>query len=598
MKEDDIRVDISRSLPYTGIVAVQGDSNSNKFNIDVYDDSLPYDFTGLTPKIIFKKKDGSEVFQDTTTGVTVVDAATGKLNVVLRPQTISYPGMISAEIQFIGPGDIKETSAIFQFYVRASLDQGAIESSNDFTPLVNALSKVEEWDQQFETKFNGLEVEYAEELTSVAASLASMTNQSVNALMSTMPINELKPVGFDWDIPVEVIRKNINSEYIMLYNGEYLDLLKHFYTTTSGVTYYVNKTTGLDTNSGLTLELPLKTVLAAINKADAETIYVAEGTYGRSFLYNNGLLPSKNIKIIGVGKVNFAMFRDTGMTYTLAPDMIKTYVATMSTIVAVWDMSYFDEYGDFKYSYAKKTTIADVEANAGSWYWDGTKFYVHTIDDRIPNYTIATIPELDTTIANSENIFYFENINFCFGNFSPFTAKGNSTPLFKNCTFKYGTKSNGFSGVGNKLSVSIDCSASKNYADGFNYHHDIATGISPNFIEIDCFGYRAGLDSPTNNNNGSTAHENVRGIRINTVAFENKGANIMDISPSKTWNIGCVAYNSKSLDDDFNIGFSFNNSWMQNCISYGNLVALSSNANDYVKNCVFMGTVIGTPTPY
>jgi len=314
------------------------------------------------------------------------------------------------------------------------------------------------------------------------------------------------------------------------------------------------------------------------------------------------------MKIIGTGNVTLGMYRDTGMSYTLAPSMLKTYVATVTGTFGAWDMKYLDEYGDFKYRYVEMSSIQAVEDTQGSWWWDSVseKFYIHCIDDRVPDNFIAPILSLDTVLINSQNTYYFENINFAFGYWSPFTAKGNSTILAKNCSFRYASVSNGFSAKGCKLAILIDCSASQSRADGFNYHHDIATGVSPNFLEINCFGYRNGLESPIDNNNGSTSHDSVRGIRVNTVAFLNKGAQIADVNLSQTWNVGCVAYNSQSITDGFNAGFGLydvgGKYWLQNCVAYDviNPVFISSTQPSlvYTKNCVFIGTLTVLPIPY
>ncbi|MGL4852901.1 MAG: hypothetical protein ACRC3Z_09715 [Phocaeicola sp.] len=157
---------------------------------------------------------------------------------------------------------------------------------------------------------------------------------------------------------------------------------------------------------------------------------------------------------------------------------------------------------------------------------------------------------------------YIENIEFINGrcgslrcNFS----SDNDTLYAYKCKFNYSidasTSLGGLRALGGNYYL-VECEASYNEADGFNYH--ISPGGSiPNFTEINCKGFFNGahpIVAEYYSNNGSTAHDGAKGIRLNCQYGICKGGIIADVNQGTiTYNFGCKAHSSTQVigNDDF-----------------------------------------------
>lgn len=144
----DINLDLVNSdyqlVDMKGKEIVSGDTDSNKFNINLFQNFVPVNTTGNTAVIVFKKPDGTTVFQN----LTVVDATKGKYTCTLSSQTIAVPGTVKAEVSLY-EGTKRLTSTRFQFIVRkAILNEDTVESSNEFSALTQALSTVNQYDNR------------------------------------------------------------------------------------------------------------------------------------------------------------------------------------------------------------------------------------------------------------------------------------------------------------------------------------------------------------------------------------------------------------------------------------------------------------------
>lgn len=102
---------------------VQGDINSSVLEFRITNGGAPVDISGQTITVSFHKPDGTIVIQDSLTGVTVVDAATGKVQCVLSSNTLAVTGIVKGEVDFSTEGT-KLSTAQFTFNVTESLDNG------------------------------------------------------------------------------------------------------------------------------------------------------------------------------------------------------------------------------------------------------------------------------------------------------------------------------------------------------------------------------------------------------------------------------------------------------------------------------------------
>ena len=132
----DIKNPQNKSVPPLEVVS--GDTGTNILNINLLEDFKSVNASGNTAVITFVKSDGTTVFQN----LSVVNATKGQYTCTLSSQTIAAPGRVKAEVSLY-EGTKRLTSVRFEFNVRkALLDDGTVESSNEFSALTQALSEV------------------------------------------------------------------------------------------------------------------------------------------------------------------------------------------------------------------------------------------------------------------------------------------------------------------------------------------------------------------------------------------------------------------------------------------------------------------------
>lgn len=137
LKEFNIKLDIMRNRIIDGIEVVQGDYGTNIFNIDVFADSQPYDFTGLTAEIAFAKPDGTTVVQDNTT------MEGNRITCILNTNTTSVAGLVHAQVRIL-EGTKVLTTADFNFTVRRSIvNDDTVKSTNEFPILQKLKTQLE-----------------------------------------------------------------------------------------------------------------------------------------------------------------------------------------------------------------------------------------------------------------------------------------------------------------------------------------------------------------------------------------------------------------------------------------------------------------------
>ena len=143
---------------------------------------------------------------------TVVDATNGIVDFPLTRQSLAIANKITCEVVKTGSDASIMSFPLFALQVEDSIaDEDLIESTDEFSALNEALSEVAEWESsfndkyteisnRFEEKYNGLEVEYAEELSSVKTELEQTNIQLsqtinqiciINSAMSITKINNL-----------------------------------------------------------------------------------------------------------------------------------------------------------------------------------------------------------------------------------------------------------------------------------------------------------------------------------------------------------------------------------------------------------------------
>ena len=138
--EHILNIDLANKINMNQSINIKkNDTNSHKFIINIFNNSVVYDLTGTTSRIYFQKSDGTKVFLDCALDV----ALTGKLSCLLTTQALSYTGLVASEITIYGTSGEILTSVTFNFTVSEVIrDDMAIESTSEFTALTDALAIV------------------------------------------------------------------------------------------------------------------------------------------------------------------------------------------------------------------------------------------------------------------------------------------------------------------------------------------------------------------------------------------------------------------------------------------------------------------------
>lgn len=347
-----------------------------------------------------------------------------------------------------------------------------------------------------------------------------------------------------------------------------------------GKTYYVNVNTGSSSNDGLTESTPLGLIEDALEKPDVDVIILAAGVYSHVITGNGywsgGLSPvARNMSIIcPSGRAIISQRQSfSSDTWVLATGKTHTYRVLRTNTGRVFDSSVLDSYGDYT-ELTHVSSIDAVEATAGSWYVDeSNNVYVHTSDNRVPGEEIYIFfKTLKGLPIQNTYTYYLENIDLEGGS-SPFQLSHGNI-YAKNCTFKYGTESNGVTLLGSNA-IFINCTAAKNALDGFNYHISSFSRLCYG-VEINCTGRDNGGTWVNTNkiDNGSTAHDGCMVVRLNGNYLRNYGPNCIDITNSKSWNINCVSTDTKLGSDttSANAGFECLSGavmWLDSCSASG-----------------------------
>ena len=128
--------------------------------------------------------------------------------------------------------------------------------------------------------------------------------------------------------------------------------------------------------------------------------------------------------------------------------------------------------------------------------------------------------------------------------------------------------------------------------DGFCYQDFTHTVNRVQFVELNCIGANNGLGVSVDNSNGSTSHHSTRGIRINSLYYNNGGGNVTDVQENnQTLNLGCESYESGAIarKQGFSIQQDGSKMWLYNCVAKDNeqfdLVCSGVDSIMYLHEC-------------
>ena len=170
-----IKLDINRRL-YDKIVAKQDDTGSRFLLFQLLDGAVPFNLTDRSVRVYGVKPDGAVIFND----LTVTHSATGFCLLELTNQMLAIAGTVKLELM-ITEGDKKLTSIPFEMEVIKKINSNdAVESSNEFRALLNALKEIDDWNKEFADKSGKLEELYTPRLNELGSQLEAMKQQKAN----------------------------------------------------------------------------------------------------------------------------------------------------------------------------------------------------------------------------------------------------------------------------------------------------------------------------------------------------------------------------------------------------------------------------------
>lgn len=407
------------------------------------------------------------------------------------------------------------------------------------------------------------------------------------------------PAGFPWQPPLFI------TEKAGVYSANF-DIVSYDRASRepTAVHYYVNVTgSNSSANDGLSPETAYRSVYWAIRQARLAGVtnlilHVARGVYNRHDGWNGERFIGNISVFCEEGTYLTAAERQSDLSWSnLGGDVYSVVRSGISRYRGIVDMNYRDAFGK-PFMYQPTESVGAVTGNPGRYYVDAATntVYVCMRGSRVPDENLLVLSSSSTgngRQADGAGYLYVKNARFIGGGGGAFfTGSGTgAVACFDSCEFAFSSNNAGLRSMDTGLTISYNCDAYLNYSDGFNYHDYGPVGARA--IEIDCRSWWNGLYRPSSepeNVNGSSAHESIEIVRVNTQAWNNLGPNIVDIQEVKCWNIGCKAWDSVATQSSQKVDFYFTDSnvtaWLDGCEGglTGKQLATNTSSVAYVRN--------------
>lgn len=202
-------------IPYTQ----QGDT-ARVLTFSILDKGVPFNLTGKTVRAKIVKPDNTKCYND----LTITNATGGECDLKLTNQVLAVAGKVNCQLE-IKEGDELLSTIIFTIDVEPSIDiNGAVESTNEFTALLNGIIKLDEWDKYFKETSGKIEEKYTERLNGINSSLEEkasksfLNNEEVYLNRASVNRKLVKKIGND--VFVYSKKPSSEKEYIRFKLGE------------------------------------------------------------------------------------------------------------------------------------------------------------------------------------------------------------------------------------------------------------------------------------------------------------------------------------------------------------------------------------------
>ena len=412
------------------------------------------------------------------------------------------------------------------------------------------------------------------------------------------------PTGLGWTPPMTVWMHNDGT-----YSTDFD--IEDYRPLGTPVDVYVSAS-GSDANTGLTSDSPLKNLKTALalaeslsSSGDVCRLIMASGSYiGQDQIDPAGLVFEDRLWIVETLDGSTATVGIySNYTWSKSGGYTNVYqVATADTFQAwVFDAGVVDDFGVYT-RLTLQSSIANVDANPGSYYVTGGILYVHTADSRAADNSLRMFEDRAGFIVNGDATLFLKNVTIHGGNIGAISTNDDATYDPKlygyNCEFGYSVD-DGVDVNGGADIYFQKCTCIKNNQDGFNYNPGVRD--NPRIIEVDCQGLYNGSDA--NNDQGSSLHYGLIGVSVNCLFVGAVGQGIADAEANR-WCVGCTAGNTKYVNDanasrnaSF-AAFSLSKLWLDGCKAFGSIHDLLSQDGGelYFQNCNFTGSFFKSGT--
>ena len=233
-----INLEINKDL-YNPIQVKQGD-NSRYLLFNLLDNGVPFSLENKTVRVYGLKPDGTKVFNN----LTIINAAKGLAELQLTTQMLVKPGCLKLELVIYEATDILSTTKFDIDIISCIRDDGAIESTNEFSALTVALAKADEYGEALKQGTENIELIYATELNGVKSSLEENV-QEVNKVKTDYAkkteVSELtKDKATVNYVNDSVARVSSGTPLFASSISEMTDTTRNYVNTTDGYLYIYN----------------------------------------------------------------------------------------------------------------------------------------------------------------------------------------------------------------------------------------------------------------------------------------------------------------------------------------------------------------------
>lgn len=234
----EVKADLSKSL-HNNIQVKQSD-NARYLLFRILDNGVPFSLENKTVRVYGLKPDGTKVFNN----LTIINAARGLAELQLTTQMLVKPGCLKLELVIYEATDILSTTKFDIDIISCIRDDGAIESTNEFSALTVALAKADEYGEALKQGTENIELIYATELNGVKSSLEENV-QEVNKVKTDYAkkteVSELtKDKATVNYVNDSVARVSSGTPLFASSISEMTDTTRNYVNTTDGYLYIYN----------------------------------------------------------------------------------------------------------------------------------------------------------------------------------------------------------------------------------------------------------------------------------------------------------------------------------------------------------------------